>query len=101
MIKTRSAMSIEELKSRLDTLLKGFPASGFDAVADSTVAELETIHNESENLGMKSGQKLISNLLESLKTRKSGGNSDDSVKVRLVALDFYVKNLQNGSTEEL
>ena len=94
-------MTIEEFQTRLDALIKEFPASGFDAVSDSAIADLANCIGESENLGMNSGKKLISNLLEALKTRKSGGNSDESVRVRLVALEFYLKNLQNGSTEDL
>ena len=94
-------MTIEEAKTKLETFLKELPASGFDTIPDSAIAELETICSESDKLGMKSGKKLISNFLEALKTRKSGKNSDDSVQVRVVALDFYIKNLQNGNTEDL
>ena len=94
-------MTIEEFQTKLDNLLKGFPASGFDSVPDSTITELNSFGEEADNLSMRSGQKLISNLTDTLKTRKIGGNTDDSVKVRLVALDFYLKNLQNGVTEDL
>ena len=96
-----NSMTIEELQTRLDAQLKALPGSGFDTVADSALAELETTIGDADNLGMKSGKKLISNLAEALKTRKSGGNTDESVQVRLVALDFYLKNLQSGTTEDL
>ena len=94
-------MTIEEFQNKLDILLKGLPAAGLDAVSDNTIAELSNFETESANLGMKSGKKLISNLIEALKTRRSGGNTDNSVQVRLVALDFYIKNLQTGNTEDL
>ena len=94
-------MTIEEFQNKLDTQLKGLPASGYDTVADSALTELETFLGDADSLGMKSGKKLVSNLVESLKTRKSGGNTDESVQVRLVALDFYLKNLQSGTTEDL
>ena len=94
-------MTIEEVYVKLDTVLKGFPASGFDSVADSVIAELNAFADEVEKMGMKSGKQLITNLAEALNTRKSGGNSDGSVQVRLTALDFYINNLQGGATEDL
>ena len=94
-------MTIEEVYVKLDTLLKGLPASGFDSVADSVIAELNALAGEVDKMEMKSGKQLIANLAEALKTRKSGGNSDGSVQVRLTALDFYVRNLQGGATEDL
>lgn len=94
-------MTIEELQTKLGSLLKNLPASGFDTIADTTIGELGSLAAEAENLGMKSGKSLISNLIEVFKTRKAGGNTDESVHVRLTALDFYVKSLQNGATEDL
>ena len=94
-------MTIEEVYVKLGDLLKGFPASGFDSVADSDIAELNALAGEVDKLGMKSGKQLIANLAETLKSRKTGGNADESVQVRLTALDFYVKNLQGGATEDL
>ena len=94
-------MTIEEFQTSLNSLLNGLPDSGLDTVSDNIIAELSNFETESVNLGMKSGNKLISNLIEALKTRKSGGNTDNSVQVRIVALDFYIKNLQAGSTEDL
>jgi len=94
-------MTFEELQTRLEAMIKGFPASDFISVDESIHTELNQLVGNADDLGMTSGKKLISNLLEALKTRKSGGNSDDSVQVRLVALEFYLKNLQSGATEEL
>ena len=94
-------MTIEEFQTRLNTLLEDLPASEFDTVADSVIVELSDISSEADFLGMKSGKKLISNLTEALKTRKAGGNTDDSVQIRLIAMDFYIKNLQSGIIEDL
>ena len=94
-------MTIEEVYGKLDDLLKRFPASGFDSAADSDIAELDVLAGEVDKLGMKSGKQLIANLSEALKSRKTGENTDESVRVRLTALDFYVKNLQGGATEDL
>ena len=94
-------MTIEEFQVKLNGLLKGFPVSGFDAVQENVVEELNGLSEEADKLGMNSGKKLVSNLADAIKARKSGKNSDESVQVRLVALDFYLKNLQSGSTEDL
>ena len=94
-------MTIEEFQTKLNGLLKEFPASGFDTVSDNVITELVKCGDEAEDLSMKSGKKLITNLVDAVKTRKIGGNTDESVQIRLVALDFYQKNLQSGTTEDL
>jgi len=92
-------MNNEEFQAKLDTIIKEFPISGFDAIPDATIAGLETCAGEAEKLGMKSGKETIENLITSLKTRKAGGNSDDSVLVRLTALEFYVQKMKDGTAE--
>jgi hypothetical protein len=94
-------MTVDELETKLDAMLKEMPSSGFDAVADTVIADLKTCTGQAGELGMKSGQQLLENLATALKTRKTGGNTDESIQVRLTALDFYVKKLQSGSTEDL
>jgi len=94
-------MTIEELRGKLETLIASLPSSGFDAVSDGALAELDGLVPAAAELGIKNGQKLIENLSTVLKARKQGSSTDDSVSVRLTALDFYVKKLQSGSTEEL
>jgi hypothetical protein len=94
-------MTIGEVHSKLDALIKGFPESGYESVPDSVIAELDSFVPEAAGLGMKSGKELIENLVKSLKTRKTGGNTDDSVLVRATALDFYLQNLPNEAVENL
>jgi hypothetical protein len=94
-------MTIEELQNKLDTLLRNLPASGFDSVSDNAIEELEDFSSQADALGMQSCKKLILNLQETLKTRKTGGNTDESVQLRLTALDFYIKNLKSDSTEDI
>jgi len=91
----------EELHSKLDALNKGFPISGFDTVSDSVIADLSSCAGEAAGLGMKSGKEVLDNLINVLKTRKTGGNTDDSVMVRLTALEFYLQKLQSGDTSDL
>jgi hypothetical protein len=94
-------MTIEELREKLNALITGFPDSGFDAVPDGVIGELDVFIHAAESLGMAEGKKLIENLSRVLKSRKAGDSSDESVSIRLTALDFYTKKLQSGSTEEL
>jgi hypothetical protein len=94
-------MTVDELEIKLDAILKKMPSSGFDATADTIIAELGACTGCAEELGMKSCKQLLENLEAALKTRKTGGNTDESVQVRVTAMDFYVKKLQSGSTEDL
>ncbi|MDR2552129.1 MAG: hypothetical protein LBD31_03045 [Treponema sp.] len=94
-------MTIEELQGKLEVLIKSLPESGFDSVDDGVIAELDSYTGMADQLGITAGKRLIENLASALKTRKTGGNTDESIVVRLTALDFYVKNLQSGSTEDL
>jgi hypothetical protein len=94
-------MTIEEIREKLESLIVCLPASGFDTVNNSLIAELDAYVPIASGLGMTEGKKLIENLSKVLKSRKEGDTVDQSVSVRLTALDFYTKKLQSGSTEDL
>ena len=94
-------MTIEEIQNKLNSLLEKLPASGFDTIADGDIAELDSLTGEADSLGMKSGKQLAANLVQALKARKNGENTDESVQLRITALDFYVQKLQQGTTEDL
>lgn len=94
-------MTREELYAKLDAISKAFPVSGFDAVPDSVIADLSSCAGQAEGLGMKSGKEVIDDLITVLKARKAGGKTDDSVMVRLTALEFYLQKLQSGDTSDL
>jgi hypothetical protein len=94
-------MTIEELCEKLVGLTASLPASDYDKTSDDVIAELDVYASAANNAGANEGKKLIENLASVLKTRKQGGSTDESVSIRLTALDFYVKKLQSGSTEDL
>jgi len=94
-------MNIEEMQTRLHAFLDKLPASGFEAIADGDISELESLAGEADSLGMKSAKQLTANLVQALKARKNGENTDESVQLRITALDFYVQKLQQGTTEDL
>jgi len=93
-------MSIEELQTKLDAIIKEFPISGFDAIPDSTMADLNTCAGEAGKLGLKSGKEILDNLIAKLELRRAGKNTDDTVLVRLTALEFYVQKLKDGTAED-
>jgi hypothetical protein len=70
-------------------------------MSDNVIAELDSYASASGAAGAHEGKKLIENLAAVLKNRKQGSSTDESVSIRLTALDFYVKKLQSGSTEDL
>ena len=96
-----TGMTIDELRVKLENLIAGLPGSDFDTVHDSAIAELNDYAAAASALGMAEGKKLIENLLTVFQARKQGTSTDDSVSIRLTAIDFYVKKLQSGSTEDL
>ncbi|MDR1505518.1 MAG: hypothetical protein LBI67_00275 [Treponema sp.] len=94
-------MTIEEFCEKLVKLLSGLPASGFNGVDDSVMADLDSYAPVAEEVGMKQGKKLIENLSGVLKNCKKGASADENVSIRLTALDFYIKKIKSGSTEDL
>ena len=94
-------MTIEELCEKLVSLVSGLPTSGFDTISDSVITELDSCASAAASAGATEGKKLVENLASVLKTRKQGGSTDESVSIRLTALDFHIKKLQSGGTEDL
>lgn len=94
-------MAIADIQNKLDSIIKGFPASGFDSVPDSVIANLSSCAAEAAGLGMKSGKEAIDNLVEVLKSRKTGAKTDDSVMVRITALEFYIEKIKSDDAGDL
>jgi sulfite reductase beta subunit-like hemoprotein len=94
-------MAITDVQNKLDSIIKGLPASGFDTVPDSVIADLSSCAAEADSLGMKSGKEAINNLITVLKSRKTGEKTDDSVTVRITALEFYTDKIRNEDLGDL
>lgn len=93
--------SIEELREKLESLISLLPSPDYNAIDDTFFTELDSCAKMAASLGMKEGQKLINNLSGILQDRKQGKSQDASVMIRLTAIDFYLKKLQTGDTEDL
>ena len=97
--------SEKQLCQELDTILSDINASGLSKLTPVTMEKLGKISAEAAELGMKSGKGLIDNFIEVLKAFQAGKSNENSVSLRLTALDFYKKHvLENNadtSVEEL
>ena len=96
--------SEKQLCQELDVILKEITSAGFSKVAAGSMEKLQKISTEAAGLGMKTGKGLIDNFIEVLTSLQAGKSNEDSVSLRLTALEFYkTKVLENesGSVEEL
>jgi hypothetical protein len=93
--------TVEKVQKELEGCLGGINAGGPGAADVQLIEKLEQISVAAAGLGMNQGQKLIDNLSAALKSFKEGKAPEDSVKLRLTALDFYLQNTAGAAVEEL
>jgi len=94
--------TIEKIHSELEACLKSINAAGLGNLNPEDIEKLDKISAAAAGLGIDQGKKLTENLSAVLKNFKEGKSGEDSVAIRITALDFYLKNTQGGaSTEEL
>jgi hypothetical protein len=91
----------ESLQSELEGCISTINSAGLGNLDSGNIAKLEKLGTDAAGLGMGQGKKLIDNLVTVLKSFKDGSAKEDSVQVRMTALDFYIKKIQDGSTEDL
>jgi hypothetical protein len=94
-------MTVEELRSELETIVSNLNSAGFGAIDPGTVEKMDKFSAAAGELGMKEGKHLLENLSGVMKAIKDGKSSADSGTIRLTALDFYVKKIAGGNTEDL
>jgi hypothetical protein len=94
-------MTVEELRAELETIISGLSSSGFEAIDQGIADKLGKLGASAGELGMKEGKHLIENLQSVMIAIKEGKSKADSGIIRLTALDFYVKKIAGGSTEDL
>jgi hypothetical protein len=92
--------TVEAIRSELEKCVSAINSIGLDSVDLKNIDVLNTCAAAAGTLGMNSGKKLIDNLAAALKSFKDGKTSEESVQVRLTALDFYLKKLSVGAVEE-
>jgi hypothetical protein len=94
-------MTVEELRSEMETIVSNLNSAGFGTIDPGLVEKLDTLSAVAGELGMKEGKHLLENLSGAMKAIKDGKSSADSGSIRLTALDFYVKKIAGGNTEDL
>ena len=92
--------TVESLHEDLEACITGINAVGIGNLDPQNIEKLKKISAAAGNLGMNSGKKLIDNLTAVLTSFQEGKSTEDSVRIRLTALDFYLQNIKGGSGEE-
>ena len=91
----------ENIQKELESCIGSINSAGLDKLDPQNIEKLEKISAAAAACGMNQGKKLVDNLIAVLKTFKEGKSTQDSVSIRLTALDFYLKNTTGAATEEL
>lgn len=92
-------MTAKELRIELQNIISTLTASGFTEVEAETCEKLVTLSAAASALGLKEGKHLIDNLSTVIAAIMEGKSTYESGKVRLTALDFYVKKALSGDKE--
>jgi len=92
---------IESFQKVLADCVSSIRSSGLNNLNAQLIDKLDNLSHSASELGMTQGKKLIENLSTVLKTFKEGKSGEDSVMLRIEALDFYLKNTNGAATEEL
>jgi hypothetical protein len=93
--------TVEALQKELESCIGSINTAGQVNSDLQNIEKLDKISAAASSLGMSQGKKLIDNLSTVLKSFKDGGAKEESVVVRLTALEFYLKNTAGGATEDL
>ena len=91
----------ENLQKELESCIGSINSAGLDKLDPQNIEKLEKISAAAATSGMNQGKKLVDNLITVLKAFKEGKSTQDSVSVRMTALDFYLQNTTGSATEEL
>jgi hypothetical protein len=92
--------TVESLYGELEACITTINAAGLASLDPQNIEKLDKFIAAAAKLGMNSGKKLIENLSAVLKSFQEGKSKEDSVQVRLTALDFYLQHIKGGGSEE-
>ena len=91
----------ENIQKELEGCLDSINSDGLGNLNAQNIEKLDHISAAAAEQGMNQGKKLIDNFVTTLKSFKEGKSAEESVSVRLTALEFYLKNMKGAATEEL
>jgi len=89
-------MTIEELRTDLDTIISSLTSSGFTNTDSKILEKIDSLIPLAGESSMKEAKRLLENLSGAIKAIQEGKSQAESGTVRLTALDFYRKNLPNS-----
>jgi hypothetical protein len=92
--------TVESLRGELEACVAGINAAGLDNLDPQIIEKLDKCAAAADGLGMTMGKKLVENLSAVLKSFKEGTSKENSVQVRLTALDFYLQHIKSAGAEE-
>ena len=84
--------TVEDVCKEIEKLLAKINPGGAVKVDQSSCAEIDKLSAAAEAVGMKAGKNFLDNLSNAVKE----GKAEDSLAVRITALDFYNKNVLSG-----
>ena len=93
-------MTMEELRSELETLISSLKTSGFSNLGSAMLEKMDKLTAATGEMGMKEGKRLIENLSGAIKAIQEEKSKAESGNIRLTALEFYVNNLLNSENLE-
>ena len=93
--------TVESLQKELENCINSINSAGLGSLDVKNIETLEKISAAAAGMGMNQGKKLVDNLSTVLKSFKEGKSPEESVSIRMTALDFYLKNTQGSATEDL
>jgi hypothetical protein len=93
--------TVESLQKELESCVNSINSAGLGSLDAQNIEKLDKMSAAAAELGMNQGKKLIDNLSAVIKSYKEGNSKEESVSVRLTAIDFYLKNTLGGDIEEL
>jgi hypothetical protein len=92
----------EKIHIELEACLNSINSGGIGNPDPHIIEKLDQISAAAAGLGMDQGKKLPENLSAVLKKFKEGQSGEESVAIRVTALDFYLQNTRSpAATEEL
>ena len=92
--------TVEGVREELEKCIKKINSLGKSAFDDQMSEQLGKLSAAAVGVGMPAAQKLVDNLSGVLKLFKEGKSGEDSVSVRVTALEFYLKKISSGAGEE-
>jgi hypothetical protein len=92
---------IEQFYQELGQVLADITTSGHANIEAGTIDKLGALSSTAANLKLNAGKQLIDNLSDSIKSQQAGNSGENSVSLRVMALDFYQQNTASGQEEAL